>query len=276
MNKKTTKKEGLCALTGNRGLYVKAHIIPLAVTRLDVLGERARQTGLDVIPGWRSTSWYDDELVTQSGEDILKAIDSDGINDLKKHKLIWSGWQNEWNKLPEEYISHRFSEHLAVRKLDNVSFDAIRLLYLSILWRSISSKRKEMAYVKNLSTINMDLLRDMVINRNPSDYFKFPMVLNQISTRGTLHNRTPIFEERAFDDITLGCYRIYFNGLVCSIYDTVDENIAQKFDRLVLKNNAENLVLLNTWESSREYEEMKAMMQDGLYKETFIKNAKGK
>ncbi|WP_336653856.1 hypothetical protein [Leclercia adecarboxylata] len=274
MKTKAFKKEGVCALTGNRGVYVKAHIIPLSVTRLDVLGERARQTGLDVIPGWRSTSWYDDKLVTQTGEDILKAIDSDGINDLKKYKLIWNGWHSTWEKLPDEYVSHRVNEHIAVRQLHNINFDAIRILYLSILWRCISSKRKEMDYVKEMSASHMDLLREMVINRNASEYFKFPMVLNQISTRGTLHNRTPIFEERVFNDVTLGCYRIYFNGLVCSIYDTVDEKISQKFDKFILRNNVESLVLLNTWESSKEYEEMKVMIQDGLYKETLLKTAK--
>lgn len=274
MSKGTSKKTGLCALTGNRGHYVKAHIIPLAVTRLDEVGKRARQTGLDVIPGWRSTSWYDDELVTQSGEDILKAIDNNGISDLKKYKLIWNGWNTKWYELPDKYISHRMNEHLAIRQLSNINFDSIRLLYLSILWRCLSSQRREMNYVKEMSPANMELLRDMIVNRNPSMYFKFPMVLNQISTRGMLHNRTPIFEEREFNGIMIGCYRIYFNGLVCSIYETIDEDIFQQFGKLTLRNNSEIIILLNTWESSREFEEMNLIIQDGLYKEAIIRTTK--
>lgn len=274
MSKKILKKVGVCALTGNHGVYVKAHIIPLAVTRLEQVGLRVRQTGLDIIPGWRSTSWYDDQLVTQLGENILQSIDNEGINELKRNKLIWNGWDSKWNQLPNKYISQRINENLAVRKLSNLNVNSLRLLYLSILWRSISSNRKEMSYVKDLCPLKKELLRNIIINMDASDYFKFPMVFNQISTRGTLHNRTPIYEERNFNDILIGCYRIYFNGLICSIYDTTDQNLSQKFNKLVLGQFPETLVILNTWKSSREYEEMKSMIQDGLLKESVIKSAK--
>ena len=40
------------------------------------------------------SSWYDYEMVTQNGEDILTEFDTKAILELRKHKLVWSSFIN--------------------------------------------------------------------------------------------------------------------------------------------------------------------------------------
>jgi hypothetical protein len=84
---------GTCLLTGERGKYVKCHIIPRALMRPHAQNEpmiywygEARR------PVLRWNSWYDAHLVTRAGEDILEQYDTWAINELRKHHLIWSSW----------------------------------------------------------------------------------------------------------------------------------------------------------------------------------------
>ena len=53
-------------------------------------------------PVWRSNSWYDYNLVTAKGEKILSEIDDLAISELRKHKLIWSGFGPKWKKFSDK------------------------------------------------------------------------------------------------------------------------------------------------------------------------------
>ncbi|UDD27822.1 hypothetical protein LGL99_22045 [Klebsiella pneumoniae] len=96
IKKKKTKKSGVCQLTGDFGPFQRSHILPKAVTKLSDNGERYRETSLNTRPVWRSNSWYDYNLVTAKGEKILSEIDDLAISELRKHKLIWSGFGPKW------------------------------------------------------------------------------------------------------------------------------------------------------------------------------------
>jgi hypothetical protein len=61
---------GICKLTGKRGNFVKAHIIPKALTRPAEKGLPFVQGGQGSRPVRRWDSWYDDHLVIQAGENI--------------------------------------------------------------------------------------------------------------------------------------------------------------------------------------------------------------
>lgn len=93
--KPTPVKTGLCALLEQEGTYAKAHLIPQALTRTDVPGDRFIEAGIGFRPIRRFTSWYDQKLVIQAGEKILSDIDTQGIEELRKHKLVWSGWDKK-------------------------------------------------------------------------------------------------------------------------------------------------------------------------------------
>src|SRR5271166_5468519 len=62
---------GQCKLTMMRGRYVKAHIIPEALTETSWMGQPLTQKGRNGRHIRRWTSWYDNRLVTADGEAIL-------------------------------------------------------------------------------------------------------------------------------------------------------------------------------------------------------------
>ena len=85
-------KTGVCALLGVEGTYAKSHLIPLSLTSPSTKGERFIEAGRGLRPIRRFTSWYDQQLVIREGEKILSEIDTAGIEELRRLKLIWSGW----------------------------------------------------------------------------------------------------------------------------------------------------------------------------------------
>jgi hypothetical protein len=83
---------GQCKLTMMQGRYVKAHIIPEALTETSWKGRPLTQKGRNGARIRRWTSWYDNRLVTADGEAILAKYDDWAINFFRQKKLIWSSW----------------------------------------------------------------------------------------------------------------------------------------------------------------------------------------
>ncbi|QQK72416.1 hypothetical protein [Pectobacterium versatile] len=110
MQKKTLRKRknsseyGECKLTKKHGKYIDSHILPRAITILSKNGERAVETGIDIPTRKKFQGWYDNELVIAKGENYLTEIDTKGIKELRKHKLIWSGWPTSTTILNEPEI----------------------------------------------------------------------------------------------------------------------------------------------------------------------------
>lgn len=73
-------KFGRCKLTGERGRFVKSHIIPEALTEITWRSQPLTQQGRHgrFIKCW--TSWYDAKLVTSKGEEFLQKYDDWAIN----------------------------------------------------------------------------------------------------------------------------------------------------------------------------------------------------
>lgn len=94
---------GTCKLTGESGPLVKSHILPKALTYGAEKGLPFAQAGRDYAPIKRWDSWYDPLIVTQAGEDILEAYDNWAIEELRAHRLVWSGWGGD-SVLPAETI----------------------------------------------------------------------------------------------------------------------------------------------------------------------------
>jgi hypothetical protein len=87
------KPVGVCKLTGDSGQFVRSHLIPDALTRLSKTGNKYIETGVGLPVTRPSSSWYDERLVTRRGEDVLEDIDTQGIEILRRHSLVWSGWK---------------------------------------------------------------------------------------------------------------------------------------------------------------------------------------
>lgn len=203
IKKKKTKKSGVCQLTGDFGPFQRSHILPKAVTKLSDNGERYRETSLNTRPVWRSNSWYDYNLVTAKGEKILSEIDDLAISELRKHKLIWSGFGPKWKNSPTSY---RLDE--PVRTVSGLNTKLVRLFFISLLWRAAASQREEMSDIY-LPQQELDVLKLMIVRKESGEPGFLPMYINQISNIGVHHNRTPIYEKQVIGDIEVDTFRFY-------------------------------------------------------------------
>ncbi|MEH0835395.1 hypothetical protein [Pectobacterium cacticida] len=261
MNKKNKKKIGICQLTGNIGPFQRSHILPKAVTKLSEKGERYIEKSLETRPIWRANSWYDYNLVTAEGEKILSEIDDLSINELRKHKLIWSGFGPKWRNPPTSY---RIEEK--IRSLKGVNARLLRLFFLSLLWRSASSKREEMKDIY-LSQEELTCLKLMILKRDSGVPYFLPMYINQISDIGNHHNRTPIYEKISLPDpknqkppMELGSFRFYLEGLICHIIHSYESNIIETLEPCFLGASDNLLVITHTFEQSREFNNLKEVI----------------
>ena len=66
---------GVCRLTGTHGKFAKSHLIPRSLTKPTENGAPLLQAGNREPIRERYDSWYDRQIVTQEGENILGRID---------------------------------------------------------------------------------------------------------------------------------------------------------------------------------------------------------
>lgn len=262
----------MCALTGRAGKYVKSHIIPLALTRLERTGEKFVETGIGLGIKNRSNSWYDNALVTREGEDILADIDAKGIDALRKHKLVWSGWNNEKELLTDDQVLHEGVPHHRFIQLDCAR--DLQLLFLSILWRAAASKRPEFQHFM-LEPEELEQLRIRVLNKDPGDFGEYPIHLFQISTLGIHHNRTPLMESKEIPNTDaspaelVDYARIYFDGLTAHVHLPRGKVLGEIYMQTCLGNPAGTIVFLHSFENSRAQANIVEMME-AVHQEQFM------
>ena len=216
---------GTCKLTLKPGKFVKSHLIPLAFS--------APSEGcyfIDGAPGGRPTrrptSWYDRELVTRSGEDILADLDSFAATELRKARLVWSGWGKE-AELKDDIIPYPNSE-LFVRVVPDLDVLKLRVFFLSLLWRAAASDMPQNSDV-SLQERDLEKLRLMVLNKSPYPLSFLPIHLTQLVTRGARHNlgpmkmTAPLGAGTGNGPLVLNSYRFYFDGLIANIHTNVSE-----------------------------------------------------
>ncbi|SFK58394.1 hypothetical protein SAMN04488518_106336 [Pseudovibrio ascidiaceicola] len=208
-------REGVCQLTRRQGKFVDSHLIPKALTKADGLGPGLLQMEYGRKARCAS-SWYDPQLVTREGEDILAAYDDWAISELRKHKLVWSGWGAQVSLLgsPSE------REAVTVRVLKGGDWKKLRLFFLSILWRAAATKRPEFHEV-SLPIEDLEKLRLMVASANPNPLSFYPLSLMQLSTLGVKHNHSPLAMNKIVPNPKMGSelrvepiFRFYFDGLI--------------------------------------------------------------
>jgi hypothetical protein len=167
----------------------------------------------------RWTSWYDPTLVTQHGENILTAYDTWAVEELRRTKLVWSGWGSA-KELGSSH--HRIGDSpWGVRKLEDIDGKKLRLFLLSLLWRAAATTLPEFGSVA-LPEGHMAELRRMIQSGDPEPLTLYPAQLTQLSTIGHLHNHAPISEfklvpvldETPVRRVPVPIFRFYFDGLI--------------------------------------------------------------
>lgn len=255
------KKSGLCKLTGEYGQFIKAHLIPQALTKPEINGKVMREIGEGYRAKKANSSWYDSEIVTQSGEDILTEFDTAAIIELRKQKLIWSSWSE--NELPDDLLT-KMNDSYGIRKLDNVDHQTLRLFFLSLLWRSCASKRVGFNEI-SLPEDDIANLKQMLINRDAGQYFYFPILLVQLSTKGKIHNHSPLIEDFTVEPygqgpgLTFKIVRFYFDGLVVHIRLTKDEEWTRNSGNVFIGRSNELLLTTITYDMSFQKQNMQAI-----------------
>jgi hypothetical protein len=259
--KEKVVKEGLCALVREHGVFVKSHLIPQALTGHDTPGKHFIEAGRGFRPVKRFTSWYDDELVIRKGEDYLSDIDSRAVIELRKHKLVWSGWgKDKVLKCEHQRIASDTKE--GFRALPNVDAQLLRVYFLSLLWRALSTNRVEFSHLKK-EGVDLDRLREIIISGDAGRAAYHPVILHQMNTRGVTHNFTPVMWETVIPsseqgpELKIETYRFYMQGLVAHVYPCIDRATADRMGGMVLGAGSNAFVFTRPFNSSAQMSRMK-------------------
>lgn len=255
MKKSGKGQFGVCKLTGTSGFFVKSHLIPRALTLPREGGEPFAQLGLRQRPSRRRDSWYDTELVTQAGEDILTGYDTFAIQELRRLKLVWQSWGPMLALCTADWKPFSGTPN-GIRRIKFSDPGRMRLFFLSLLWRAVASQRIEFADVQ-LRASDARRLRAAIRDGGSDLPFEFfPITLTQISTRGPSHNLAPISQIKApvtvegYTSKALPIFRFYFDGLAVHIHSAADEMAVNGLWPMLVGSAEGTTLSTVTWEAS--------------------------
>lgn len=248
---------GTCKLTGQVGPFVASHIIPEALTRPSGRGSPLIQYGENQSSTRRWTSWYDPELVTAEGERYLSDLDSWAISALRQHRLVWSGWGSD-NSLGEcnTHVLHG----LGIRSIDSIDTKRLRLFFHSLLWRAAASNRREFKEIV-VPPEDLEQLRSAILGSSELPMSFYPIQLTQLSTKGVIHNQTPIPDVKYLPHpyvtngapIALPTFRFYLDGLIAHIHRATPLGYsAESLGNLLLGASASVVLSTVTFEDSAQ------------------------
>lgn len=255
---------GYCALTGSHGNFVKCHVLPQAFTRPAVKGEALYQSSRGSGERRRWSSWYDKNLVTREGEDILSAIDDAAIKILRRHQLVWSSWTVFRPHF--ETMALTLPDH-GYRKVRIADVSKLIRFALSVAWRASASSLSDMAEAK-VGEEEERRLREFVLGEPIVGASPFPVSLTQLSTVGITHNQSPgVFEKQIPDledsnDQFVNVVRIYLDGLIFHVHlsHIPEEYVAG--NPIFLGSTDQALVTSVSYEASFQYENMLHLMRE--------------
>ncbi|WP_337828126.1 hypothetical protein [Pseudonocardia sp. TMWB2A] len=248
-NKDSRSRHGICKLTGASGKLVKSHIIPRALTPPKIGGAAFSQIGNGQQPVRRFDSWYDPNLVTQHGEDILTDYDTYAISELRRLQLIWHSWG------PMQVLSTSDFDPLARLRVIRFRDPAkMRLFFLSLLWRAAATQLSEFREIE-LNRKDMKLLRRIVRDGwMPDDSF-YPISLVQLSNLGVKHNLTPLAQTKFIPPVSDAparsqpIFRFYFDGLIAHVHRDCDDTTLEGIEPFMVGNQQTLVMTIPTEQS---------------------------
>jgi hypothetical protein len=208
-------------------------------------------------------------MVIRAGEDYLSKIDSRAIAELRKHKMVWSGWGRSkvLNCKYHKFLSSEGRDGL--RMLPGVDAKLLRVFFLSLLWRALVTTRKEFSHVTN-NGIDVNELREVILSGEPGSLSRHPIMLYQMNTRGFCHNNTPTLDEVILpatdgeSEERVTTYRFYMQGCIAHIYAGVDTRVAQRFGGAMLGGHEEALIFTHPFNASKQLDRMKSVFSEVL------------
>ena len=250
-----SSKHGICKLTGKQGKYVKSHIIPKALFPREQPGQKLVETDGHSI-SFRPDTFYDRELVTQDGENILRDLDDWAIKELERLKLIWRGWKTD--SFTEEGMPFDRNGAIGHRALKSSDARRLRLFFLSLLWRAAASYRREMNNVA-MPEADLERIRRMLVEGQAEPFYQFPIILAHYWSKGIDYSMAPfeVSSSQSEGLSRLNSWRFYFNGLFCHIMRDAKTVIDEmRWGKLVVGRIAEFSVLILDWDGSSQAGEL--------------------
>ena len=273
MKSKNTGRD-LCKLTGQRGKFVESHLIPKALTKPAESGSSFIQAEIGKRPVRRWSSWYDKQLVIQSGEDVLSSLDNWVIPELRKHKLVWSGWGPAQvlpniQMLAGIWAATPMNSNWGYRVVMGIDPRRLRLFFLSLLWRAAATDRSEFSQVA-IPRDDLEKLRLMLINGNPDPLSFYPTELCQFSAMGVVHNRVPITISKTIKSQTgeekfnVPMFRFYFDGLMAQVHRKASNIDRTAWFGSSIVGAGDELVVANVqFKTSFQNEGLRCVIADG-------------
>jgi hypothetical protein len=253
---------GTCRLTGVEGKYVKSHLLPRALTKPEIAGAKfwEHEVGRGRV-NHRSDSWYDNQLVTQEGEDLLSLYDTRGITELRGLGMLWSSKLH--SKLNPEILDPESG--IGTLSFTTEHPDWIRLFVLSLLWRSAASQRPEFKKIA-LADNDLHYLGSLLRSGSIGDRGDFPINCVVLQGPGDPHNCGPLdvdFREHDPDSTLESRYRFYVDGLIFHICKTAtDLKSAEKLGKMLVGHNRDFVTLSLPYEKSAQKEKLVTVIRD--------------
>jgi hypothetical protein len=117
------------------------------------------------------------------------------------------------------------NDFLGVRMVSGLDTKRLRLFFHSLLWRAAASERFEFEEIA-VPDEDLETLRQAILAAVEPPLSFYPVQLTQLSTKGVMHNRTPIQDVKYVPNLLvpsappyqLPTFRFYFDGLIAHIH----------------------------------------------------------
>lgn len=177
--------------------------------------------------------------MTAEGEAILADLDDWLINYLRTHKLVWSGWDKEERRLSSEHFDvGPDPTGRGIRIFNIKDAELFGRALMSIVWRTCASQLPDMAEAR-VKASTLRRMRATILSQRQYDYNLMPFTLVQLTSKGDIHNHSPILMRRPIgsanrESKSATIIRYYFDGLVIHAFPPPRRFDPSEFGGLIL------------------------------------------
>jgi hypothetical protein len=200
------KPKGMCALTRTTGSFVDAHVIPRAFFKAASPDPFKEVSPEGQRPKRIRTGWYDPQILTRAGEDVLAPLDDAAAKAFIQGGFTYSArrMNDDITRLRDGFVANRayWLENADVRKL--------RLFTLSLLWRAAVSRIDAFENV-TVSSSHLEDLRQRLVAGDPGPHTDYPVYLGVFCSREERSKMAP------FRPMGSNFYRFFLDGVLCYV-----------------------------------------------------------
>lgn len=259
----TDKKHqhGKCKLTGDTGKLVKSHIIP------DAFMQRTTDApfmAIDTVsrPKKMFTGWYDANLVSRVGEDLLEDLDTYAAKVLKGNGLTYSIRRDKKNITD---IKGDFSPSTFL-SLDKIDTNKFKLFSLSLMWRAATTSLPDFKSIK-MSRIDTEDIRYRMLSGDAGPFWQFPSYLSVFCNGQELPKCAPVKSQRS------SFVRFFLDGVILYVSSKRSTLKRKEFEPVLIGRKKNSILIpcvssLDSWHanSSEEFAQQTFLDHGDIFK----------